>query len=450
MPRVKKENVLLVDNHPVMLKYAADLLEKNNYSVKTADDGLVALDMLQEFRPDYIFVDLIMPNIDGASLCRILRKMPELNDVPIFVLSAIAAEEACNIEELGVNACIAKGPLAEMGENILTALDLSENLMHSDIEMPVFGLENLYPRGITEELLVIKRHFEIMLESISDGILEINAEGRIIFANSAASTYFSLSREQLLGNDFIELFTEKNRPLVSSILAGEAAASPTEAQMPQFEQNGKFINMKAIAAGSAGDKKIVVLNDVTAYEKARLAIVKANEELEILAKMDGLTQIANRRAFDDQLNLEWRRMIREDGEMCIMLCDVDHFKDFNDRHGHMAGDELLRAVAQVVANNAQRPGDLAARYGGDEFALILPNTPLEGAEYIAQKILDRSRDLELFESPSTLKASVTLSIGICHSVPSKDISPDRLLSTADAALYEAKNSGRNCITPRSI
>ena len=446
----KKETVLLIDNHPVMLKFAADLLTKHNYSVKTANDGLVALDMLREFQPDYIFVDLIMPNIDGASLCRILRKMPELKHVPIFVLSAIAAEEACNIEELGVNACIAKGPLAEMGENILTALDLSDNLMRADIEMPVFGLENLYPRGITEELLVIKRHFEIMLESISDGILEINEEGRIIFANSAASYYFSLSRERLLGSEIIQLFSAENQPLVAAILEGNTNVSSAEVQMPQFEQSGKFINMKAITAGSAGDKKIVVLNDVSAYETARLALVQANEELEILAKMDGLTQIANRRAFDDQLNREWRRMIREDGEMCVMLCDVDHFKDFNDQYGHMAGDELLRAVAQTVATNAKRPGDLAARYGGDEFALILPNTPLEGAEHVAQMILEKSRHLELFESPSTLEASVTLSIGICHSVPNKDLSPDRLLSGADAALYEAKNSGRNCIVPRSI
>jgi len=143
-------------------------------------------------------------------------------------------------------------------------------------------------------------------------------------------------------------------------------------------------------------------------------------------------------------------MIRERGEMCVMLCDVDHFKTFNDQHGHMAGDELLRAIAQAVATNAKRPGDLAARYGGDEFALILPNTPLEGAEHLAQMILDKARHIELFESPATLNASVTLSIGICHSVPSKDLSPDKLLSAADAALYQAKESGRNRIVPHSI
>jgi len=278
-----------VDNHPVLLKFAADLLKKNNYRVKTANDGLAALDMLKEFQPDYIFIDLIMPNIDGSSLCRILRRKPELQNVPIFVLSAIAAEEASNIEELGVDACIAKGPLTEMGENILTALDLADSLKRSEIEMPVLGLENLYPRGITEELLVIKRHFEIMLESISDGILEVSEDGRVIFANSAASKYFSLSRERLLGGPFIELFTEKNQPLVSAILSGDPAASTSEAPLTQFEQNGKYINMKAISVGHSGGEKIVVLNDVSEYEKARLAIVEANKELEILARMDGLT-----------------------------------------------------------------------------------------------------------------------------------------------------------------
>jgi len=448
MATTEKETILIVDNHPVVLKYVADLLEKHDYLVKTANDGLVALDMLRETLPDYIFVDLIMPNIDGASLCRILSKMPQLEDVPVFVLSAIAAEEACNIQSLGVNACIAKGPLPEMAENILSALKMSESISRAGGEMPAFGLENLYPRGITEELLLIKRHFEIMLESISDGILEINNQGRIVFANSAALDYFSLTLEQLLGSDLIALFAEAHQEMVSDILKGDGGPE-TGAQLPQFKQNGKYVNMKAVSVGGGEDTKIVVLNDVSDYENARLALVNANEELKVLAKMDGLTQIANRRAFDDQFTREWRRMIRENGELSIMLCDVDYRKDFNDKHGHMAGDECLRAVAHLVATNARRPGDLAARYGGDEFALILPNTPLEGAEYLAQTILDKARDLELFEAPSTLKASLTLSIGICHSVPRKDISPQKLLSVADAALYEAKESGRNCIVPRS-
>jgi len=402
MATTEKETILIVDNHPVVLKYVADLLEKHDYLVKTANDGLVALDMLRETLPDYIFVDLIMPNIDGASLCRILRKMPQLEDVPVFVLSAIAAEEACNIQSLGVNACIAKGPLPEMAENILSALKMSESISRAGGEMPAFGLENLYPHGITEELLVIKRHFEIMLESISDGILEINNQGRIVFANSAALDCFSLTLEQLLGSDLIALFAEAHQEMVSDILKGDGGPE-TGAQLPQFKQNGKYVNMKAVSVGGGEDTKIVALNDVSDYENARLALVNANEELKVLAKMDGLTQIANRRAFDDQFTREWRRMIRENGELSIMLCDVDYFKDFNDKHGHMAGDECLRAVAHLVATNARRPGDLAARYGGDEFALILPNTPLEDAEYLAQTILDKARDLELFEAPFHIK-----------------------------------------------
>jgi len=223
MATTEKKTVLLVDNHPVLLTYVAGLLEKHNYRVKTAEDGLIALDVLRDIHPDVIFVDLIMPNIDGASLCRILRNMPQLDKVPIFVLSAIAAEEAINIQSLGVNACIAKGPLPEMTENILSALEMSEGLSGSDGEMPAFGLENLYPRGITEELLVMKRRFEIMLESISDGILEINKDGRVVFANSAALNYFSLTLEQILGRNFKGLFTEGNQAIISDILSGNGA-----------------------------------------------------------------------------------------------------------------------------------------------------------------------------------------------------------------------------------
>ena len=120
-----KKNVLVVDNNPVILKSMTNLLEKKGCQVQVADDGLTALDILESYVPDVIFVDLVMPNISGDKLCRIIRRMPELKGVYLVILSAISAEEEVDIIEFGANACIAKGPFNKMAQHILFAMDQS-------------------------------------------------------------------------------------------------------------------------------------------------------------------------------------------------------------------------------------------------------------------------------------------------------------------------------------
>ena len=119
----EKKKVLLVDNHPVILKFMTQLLTKNGYHVMTAQDGLAALVILEDYIPDVVFVDLVMPNISGDKLCQIIRGMPRLEDVYLIILSAVAAEQMVNFTEFGANACIAKGPFNEMAKNVMAALD---------------------------------------------------------------------------------------------------------------------------------------------------------------------------------------------------------------------------------------------------------------------------------------------------------------------------------------
>ena len=120
------QKILVVDNHPVMLKFMENLLEARGFKVLTAQDGLSALDVLKTFTPDIMFIDLVMPNIDGENLCRIIRSMPEFRDVYLVILSAIAAEKKIDFEAIGANACIAKGPFDKMSEYILSILNQSE------------------------------------------------------------------------------------------------------------------------------------------------------------------------------------------------------------------------------------------------------------------------------------------------------------------------------------
>lgn len=169
----------------------------------------------------------------------------------------------------------------------------------------------------------------------------------------------------------------------------------------------------------------------------------ANQQLQRLVGLDGLTQVANRRRFDEYLEQEWARLAREQQVLTLVLCDVDFFKPFNDTYGHLAGDDCLIQIAQTLNQTVQRPADLVARYGGEEFALILPSTNHDGAIHIAECIQEQLQQLNLSHVTSTVSDRVTLSIGIASLVPDLAASPQILVDAADQALYRAKNLGRN-------
>lgn len=180
-----------------------------------------------------------------------------------------------------------------------------------------------------------------------------------------------------------------------------------------------------------------------ALEQARLATEIANEALEKLARTDELTQVANRRFFNEYLNQEWQRMMREQLPLSLILIDIDFFKRYNDTYGHLAGDECLAKVANVLKTTATRSTDLAARYGGEEFAIILSNTPITGAIQIAAEIQSRIKHLQIPHESSQVSQFLTLSMGVVCTIPDLQITSAKLVSQADQALYQAKLEGRD-------
>ncbi|MGL5834420.1 MAG: diguanylate cyclase domain-containing protein [Waterburya sp.] len=178
---------------------------------------------------------------------------------------------------------------------------------------------------------------------------------------------------------------------------------------------------------------------------AESALKAANKELERLAYLDGLTQIANRRRFDERLQQEWFRMQREQLPLSLILCDVDYFKQYNDTYGHQAGDDCLRYVAQAIASTARRAADLPARYGGEEFVVLLPYITLTEAVTVAKNIQTEIARLKLPHSKSQVSQYITASFGVTSLIPSAAFTPEQLLLNADQALYQAKMTGRDRI-----
>lgn len=184
----------------------------------------------------------------------------------------------------------------------------------------------------------------------------------------------------------------------------------------------------------------------TRSERDRLALLELNQTLQRLSMQDGLTELANRRCFDQYLEKELQRARREQQSLALLMIDLDYFKRFNDRYGHLAGDDCLRRVALVIKQNLKRPADLAARYGGEEMAVILPATELSGAEIIAELLRQAVVDLHIMHQDNSL-GYVSVSIGVHAIVPDQHSTPASLIALTDEALYSAKNQGRNrCVS----
>lgn len=171
----------------------------------------------------------------------------------------------------------------------------------------------------------------------------------------------------------------------------------------------------------------------------------ANENLKALANSDGLTKIGNRRRFESFLSDEWHRAVRFKTEISLVLLDIDHFKAYNDTYGHLAGDECLQKVAEALAETIKRPTDLVARFGGEEFALVLGGTDAAGALTIAEHAVHNIRELDIAHRTSSTKTWLTVSVGIATLLPNLDASETELIQTADLALYSAKTNGRDRI-----
>jgi diguanylate cyclase (GGDEF)-like protein len=187
---------------------------------------------------------------------------------------------------------------------------------------------------------------------------------------------------------------------------------------------------------------VYVLRDISERKIAEEKLQDAFHTVEQLAMVDGLTGVANRRLMDDTLNREWMRALRDNTPLSLMLIDVDYFKLFNDIY--LAGDSCLQSIAGSIQGVLRRPPDLLARFGGEEFVIILPNTPAAGAEILARKVLHVVDSCAIPHTGSPY-GTITVSLGCATLMPTMDGNPKDLLKAADDAMYRAKTGGRNRI-----
>ncbi len=276
--------VLVVDNHPLMLKFMDKMLKKDGHQVLTAEDGLSALDVLKTYRPDIMFIDRIMPNIDGEKLCKVIRSMPELKDIYLVICSAVVLEEEINYVDFGADACIAKGPFNNMTEHVHAILNALARDAATDYSGEILGLEGIYHREITKELMSSRKHSEIILDNMAEGILELTEGARIIYANPAAVSLTGIPEERLLASNFTDLFQGTQKKRIKDLLEIGRDEAQTITEQSPLGLNGKQFALNTLPVKDNGHTDImVILNDVTIRKHTEKALRESEQKHRLLA-----------------------------------------------------------------------------------------------------------------------------------------------------------------------
>ena len=294
-------------------------------------------------------------------------------------------------------------------------------------------------------------HFQFLAENSFDLICRTDRDTVLQYVSPASTRILGWAPDELVGRKILDFVHTEDLPLLhAAVIRADlpgVVADSTTLRMRRKDHTFCWLEINATIVRDPDSGKgiggAVVMRDITDRKQLE-------DKLALLALTDDLTGLANRRAFDMTLDAEWKRTLRDGSHMSLILLDLDHFKQFNDNYGHQFGDDCLRTVAQVVRNTVHRPSDLAARYGGEEIAIILPYTHQVGASEIAEAIRQAVVDLRIPHLGNPQQSSVvTASLGTATAFARQGATmkmPESLLMSADTALYKAKHGGRNRVS----
>jgi signal transduction histidine kinase len=278
-----KKKVLVIDNSKLIVTLMTTFLEREGHEVMAAEDAFTALDMIKEFIPQVIYIDLVMPKIGGDILCRIFRTFPQLKDSFIVIVSAAAAEEHINFIEIGADACIAKGPFSEMSGHIIETLAESDHPRRPPPNPKIRGLENLHSRQITQELLVENKHLQILLESMSQGVVEI-LDKRVTYANPAALSFFKITAEKGVGSYLDQVIDPATWKQLAPFIETRVDSPASEEDDPTLQIHDRHIIPQCLKKREDSQDQILLLTDITERKKME-AIIEAknlNENLDYI------------------------------------------------------------------------------------------------------------------------------------------------------------------------
>lgn len=354
--------VLIVDDNPLIVKLLENLLRNEGYGVRSAADGLAALEILDAFVPDLIFVDLIMPNISGEKLCRVIRATPSLSGIWLVVLSAVVAEEDVDFKAFGADVCIAKGPFAELKENIRDVLAMLVR-QPDRASRQIIGREKLLQRGITRELLDIRRYFDAILQNMNDGVVQLSRERRIVFVNRAVTEIIGQPEEQILAGDFLRylpgeaagrllaVLEEREREISST---GMVAAPRTLGEGAEIFLGRRQVLLSLLPLTTGKDSSCwLVIHDITERKKAEELQYRYQQRLE--EEIDRKTTELAQRYRELQAEVERRK--KTEAALQVSHDDLERrvaarTAEVEKLYGQLLHSEKLSAIGKLAASIA--------------------------------------------------------------------------------------------------
>jgi len=442
--------VLLVDDVPTNLRLMEHMLRDLNVQVLKSATQRDALELSQQYDLAVAVLDVNLHGSSGLVLAKKFKEDPRTRDLPIIFVTAgqdpLAKEKGY---EVGAVDFLLKpiDPLL-LRSKVRVFCDLQRK-EHALREMVL--LAEKQEASLREEIASrkqIEREFREselryrQLVELSPEAIVVQTANVMTFFNPAALRLFGLTkRHELEGRSIQSFAVDEDQARLQEYFdaierqGGRAESIETRIVRPKGETVYVAISAGCVIYESEVSVQATLL-DIS--ERKRL-----EEHLRRLSTQDALTGVPNRRAFDEALEREWARARRDRTNLGLVMIDIDHFKLYNDAHGHQAGDLCLTHVAQVLNQTRRRDTDIVARYGGEEFALILPDTDMQGAVLIAERMREAVLGEEIPHVNSSTGPHVSISLGVAAMVPGREEDRRVLFQFADVALYEAKRSGRN-------
>jgi two-component system cell cycle sensor histidine kinase/response regulator CckA len=440
-----RKKILVVDDDRVMLKFITKLLTREGHEVLTAEDGFAALNLLSTFTPDIMFFDLIMPKIDGGKLIKIVRSMPQLKSCYLVIISAAVAEIDFDFEETGADSYIAKGPFSSMAEHIKAAIEVSDSPHEEDESKPIRGLESVYARQLTKELLSRNRHLETILESMAEGILEVYSD-KIVYANGVAVSALGLPLEKILAAYPPDLFPRSIGQRLDKILQSKTDEPAAVGEKLPVDLNGRQITIKILPVKGEPSTVIFMLTDVT--ERKQLEM-----QLQHIQKMEAIGTIAAGVAHN------FRNTLTE-----ILVNSQLIQMNYEDRSGlHSVADRIntsVRRGSRLVDGLLQ----FSRKQIKEEFKLIDLVRVINEVYQIIQKSFDQKitiqtelpNELQIMGDPTSLSQAL---MNLCTNA--RDAMPDGgkltlkavregkriLVTVSDTGLGMDKEAAEKCFDP---
>jgi diguanylate cyclase (GGDEF)-like protein len=457
-------DILVIDDDEVDRMNVRLLLEQEGLHavVHEAPDCSSGIEKIKSQKFHCILIDYKLPDGNGVDVLDSLRQV-DRDSVPMILLTGMGGEKL-------VAEVMKKGASDYLSKNGLDGKTLAKSIK-SAMQVRAYEIKVRTAEGALAES---EQAYRTIVETVSDVIFRLGPDQKIEFVNPAIK-FFGFDPLQLVGNSidkFIDV-ASNDQKLIAQIATREVGPMAT----CNLEVNFKFsresvlgeearpipVLLDAFGLWDVSDEQVFknktekvflgtlciarnimevkAVGDELLQTQERL--MEAVENLKELSTMDGLTEIANRRFFDEYSEKEWKRAQRDKKHFSVIMMDLDSFKSYNDTYGHQQGDVCLRKVAGVIKNAMKRPADLAARYGGEEFVLVLPETDIDGAYKLAEKLRQEIEGLKLEHMNNSCGKWVSVSLGVATGIVEAGNSFADLLGKSDKALYKAKESGRN-------